>query len=159
MTKNNLLGKIGILISYASLFFLATYFGKAVNYTDSIFFAVGLILGMGLLELDELLLYKYYDPQEKKLATRSLLFLLSLLPLGVFMLTSTGSAIGVGMFLSIISGLSLDLFTYRKDINGFQHRFLYQLKRKITHDEHKIFTMVFISLTVLYAFLVIFSGR
>jgi hypothetical protein len=159
MIKTNLLGKVGILITYASLFFLATYFGKAVNYLDASLFSVGLVLGMALLEIDELFLYKYYDPTEKKLATRSLLFLISLFPLGLFLLTSTGSPTGVGMFLSIISGLSLDIFTYRKDLLAFHHRFLYQLKRKITAKEHNIFTISFIAATFFYAFLVLFLGR
>jgi hypothetical protein len=159
MNKSNLLGKIGILVSFSALFFLVTFFGKPVNYIDASFFAVGLILGMALLEIDELFLYKYYDPTEKKLATRSLLFLISLFPLGLFLLTSTGSPTGVGMFLSIISVLSLDIFSYRKNLPAFHHRFLYQLKRKITDKEHKIFTVVFIALTFVYAFLVLFLGR
>lgn len=159
MNKTNFLGKIGILISYASLFFLATYFGKAITYSGTLFFSIGLILGMGLLELDELFLYKYYDLKEKQLVTRSLIFILSLFPLGIFLMTSTGSATGVGMFLGIISSLALDIFTYKKDLKNFQDRFFYQLKRKVTTTEHKIFTNLFIILTILYAFIVIFLGR
>jgi hypothetical protein len=159
MKQTNIVGKVGILISFSMLFLVATYFGKAVNYLDVGLFAVGLILGIGLLELDERLLYQYYDPEDKKLATRSALFLLTLFPLGLFLLTSTGSPTGVGMFLGIISGLSLEFYNLRNDLEQFQQRYLYQLKRDIAPDEHKIVTLVCISLTFIYAFLVIFLGR
>ncbi len=164
MKQSNIFEKIGILISFASLFFLATYFGKAVSYVDGLLFVVGLLLGMGLLEADENFLFKYYiegDSQisHKKLITRSLLFILLLMPLGLFLLTSTGSAIGVGMFLSIVSGLALEFFILRNDREAFQERFLHQLKREITVDEQKVFTTVFICITIFYALIVIFLGR
>lgn len=159
MQKNNLFGKIGILISLSVLFLVSAYFGKAVNYFSVLFFSVGIFLGMALLEADEKYAYKYYDPDEKRLVTRSFLFLLSLPPLGLFLLTSTGSAMGVGMFLGIISILSLEFFSFRNNLQGFQKRYLSQLKRDITQDEHAIFTTVFIAATVLFAFLVIFLGR
>lgn len=155
----NLIGKVAIICSYSALFLLATYFGKSVDYVDVLFFVIGLLLGTALLEADENFLYKYYDPDEKKLASRSLLFLASLFPLGLFLLTSTGSAVGVGMFLGIISGLSLEFYLLKNNISEFQKRFLYQLKRDITLDEHKIVTIVFISLSLLYGFLVLFLGR
>lgn len=159
MKQKNLVGKIGIVISYAALFFVAAYVGKAVNYFDVLLFTGGLILGMALLEADEKFLFKYYDPEHKKLATRSFLFLVSLFPLGLFLLTSTGSAVGVGMFLSIISGLSLEFFALRNSREEFKNRFLSQLKRDISPDEQKFFTIAFISATALYAFFVIFLGR
>lgn len=164
MRQSNLLSKLGIIISYATLFFVATYFGKAVDYTDGIMFVIGLLLGMGLLEADENFFFKYYvdlavATNEKRLATRSLLFILLLFPLGLFLMTSTGSVIGVGMFLSIISGLALEFFILRNDRKSFQERFLHQLKRDITTDEQQIFTTFFISATILYGFFVIILGR
>ena len=164
--QKNLIGKISIVISLAALFFAATYFGESANYTDCLLFIIGLLLGMSLLEADEIFLFKYYTDneflesgQQKKLVTRSLLFLLLLFPLGLFLLTSTGSVIGVGMFLSILSGLALEFFILRNDRTGFQERFLHQLKREITAEEQLILITVFISVTVLYGFLVIFLGR
>lgn len=159
MNKTDLLGKAGILISYSWLFFLAVYFGKAASYFQAIFFILGMLLGLALLDLDENYLYKHYSAESKKLATRSLLFIISLIPLGLFLLTSTGSATGVGMFLGIISGLSLEFYRMKNDLVGFQTRFLYQLKREVTLEEHKIFTIVFISLSILYGFFIIFLGR
>jgi len=159
MKSNNLFGKIGIFVSLTSLFLVAAYFGKAVDYTGVLLFGIGIVSGMLLLELDEMFLYKYYDAQNKKLTSRSILFLVSLPPLGLFLLTSTGSSMGVGMFLGIISILSLEMFNFRKNINGFKQKFLFQLKRDISEDEHILVTTVFISLSILYAFLVIFMGR
>jgi hypothetical protein len=157
--RTNMLEKIGIILSYTGLFFIATYFGKAVNYFDVLFFLIGLLLGMALLEADENLLYKYYNSTKKQLATRSLLFIAALYPLGLFILTSTGSAVGVGMFLSIISGLALEFYLLRHNLASFQERFLYQLKRTITPQEHRYLTTFFISSTLFYGFLVIFLGR
>ncbi|GIK84442.1 MAG: hypothetical protein BroJett025_10640 [Patescibacteria group bacterium] len=161
MKQNNLVGKIGVIVSYAALFFVATYFGKSVEYSDGLFFVVGLLVGLALLEADEAVLFKYYADTEskKRLATRSLLFILALFPLGIFLLTSTGSALGVGMYLSIISGLALEFFSLRKNKLEFKERFLYQLKRDISIQEQQLFTAVFISTTVMYAFFVIFLGR
>ncbi len=166
MKQTNLVGKIGIVVSFAALFFVATYFGKSVSYTDGLLFGIGLLLGMFLLEADEKFLFKYYieadsqaEDKQKRLVTRSLLFLLLLFPLGLFLLTSTGSAIGVGIFLSITSGLALEFFTLRNDRQGFQERFLHQLKRDITAEEQQIFVTLFISITILYSFFIIFLGR
>lgn len=159
MKKNSLVGKIGVFISFSLLFFVATYFGKAVNYLGVFLFSLGMFFGMFLLEADEKFLFKYYDEDDKRLVTRSFLFLVSLGPLGLFLLTSTGSSLGVGMFLGIISSLSLEMYTMRNDLSAFKKRFLFQLRRDISHDEHTIVTTVFIAATVLFGFLVIFLGR
>ena len=159
MKQISIISKIGIFISLSALFLVAAYFGKSVNYFGVALFSVGLVLGMGLLDADERFLFKYYDPEHKQLATRSLLFLIALFPLGLFLLTSTGSSTGVGMFLGIISGLSLEFYSLRSNLPLFQARFLYQLKRNITAQEHKLVTTIFIGFTFLYAFLVIFLGR
>lgn len=177
--KSNILLQIACIISCAALFFLATYFGKSVEYLDVVFFVLGLCVGMALLAFDEKVLHKYYSEQgelerdkiepqnnqvEKQkevtpLVTRSLLFILLLFPLGLFLLTSTGSALGVGTFLGILLGLSLEIFALKNKHAEFKARFLYQLKRDITPEEQRVAVTFFIGATVLYAFFVIFLGR
>jgi len=159
MKTNNLFGKIGIFISLTALFLVATYFGKAVDYMGVALFGLGILLGNALMYMDETFLYKYYDEVNKNLTSRSLLFLVSLPPLGLFLLTSTGSTLGVGMYLGIIAVLSLEMFQLRKNKVAFKQKFLFQLKRDITPDEHVLITTLTISLSILYAFLVIFLGR
>lgn len=189
--KSNIVAQVACIISCAALFFLAAYFGKAVDYLDVALFVIGLCLGVVLLALDEKVLHKYYADESKQtngtemqtndtnmqtegaemqmshtshqshtpLVTRSLLFICMLFPLGLFLLTSTGSALGVGTFLGIILGLSLELFSLRTNQNEFKKRFLYQLKRDITPEEQKAAVTAFVGLTALYAFFVIFLGR
>lgn len=159
MKTSSLIAKIIILFGYTGLFLLATYMGKAVTYLQVVYFAIGIFFGLALLDVDEFYLYKFYEPDRPRLATRSVLFLLSLFPLGLYILTSTGSPIGVGMLLGIVSGLSLEIFALRNNTKKFYDRFLYQLKRTISVNEHRLITIFFIAGTILYATMVIFFGR
>lgn len=169
MNYSNIFAKVAIGVCFALLFFVATYFGKAAAYIDVFFFSVGILFGIALLEADEMYLHKFYadettsDRQKTtklpQLMTRSVLFLLLLFPLGLFLITSTGSAIGVGFYLGIVSGLAYELFTARNDRERFHTRFMYQLKRHLSTQEQNIFTYSFIGISILFAFLVIFLGR
>lgn len=159
MKINNFIGKIGIFISLSSLYLVSIYFGKTDSYIGAVLFGVGFLIGWFLLEFDELFLYKYYDLENKNLATRSLLFIFSLLPLGIFLITSTGSSMGVGLFIGVVSVLSLEMFNLRKSLSLFKDRFLFQLKRDLSMDEQNVFISIFIGLSLLFGFLVIFAGR
>ena len=167
LKQPSLLAKIILLVLVVGLFVLATYLGKAVNYTHALFFAVGLLIGAALLEADENYLYKFYTEESsqtsqtthKQMATRSVLFIASLFPLGLFLMTSTGSPVGVGVFLGVSITLAFEFFSFRNNKADFEKRFLYQLKREITVQEHKSFVWLFIAATVLYALIVIFLGR
>src|SRR3989304_7414706 len=80
--------KVLIILAYISVFFLL------ISSPWSLFwFGVGVISGMGFLLADERFLHRFYDekPTDRFLASRSPLFLLSLMPLTVFILTSSGS--------------------------------------------------------------------
>jgi len=93
------------------------------------------------------------------LITRSLLFIFSLFPLGLFIITSTGSELGIGMFLGIITTLLLELIKYRKNEDSFHARFLFQLKRKLSTKEINFFVASFGILTLIFALLTFFLGR
>ncbi len=170
MKFNNPVLKVIIIVCYAVLFGIATYFGKSTSYFDALFFVLGLVLGFILLQVDELYAYSYYNddshekqnavPQnERQLVTRSLLFIIILFPLGLYLMTSTGSAIGVGLFIGIISGIAIEMASLRNNSELFHQRFLYQLKRKLSAQEEKIFRAVFIGASFFYGLIVIFMGR
>lgn len=157
-----------ITLFHSGLFFLVNYFGSDLNYLDSLFFATGIFAGTVLMHLDEVFLFQYYlephdylKPGSEKinLITRSLLFIFSLFPLGLFMITSTGSELGVGLFLGIITTLSLELIKYRKDEDYFHTRFLFQLKRKLSMKEINFFVASFSVLTLVFVLLTFFLGR
>jgi len=167
MKFNNLFPKVAIIVSYSVLFAVATYFGKSTSYFDIFLFILGLLFGAAILHLDEVFLYDLYADEQQKLlsqdekqfATRSLLFLLMLFPLGLYIMTSTGSSVGVGLFIGIISGISVEMAQLRNNSELFHKRFLFQLKRKLTTQEEKTLRAVFITAAIFYALMVIFMGR
>jgi len=169
-----------IILVYSGLFFLANYFGgDGVNYLDLTLFTTGVTLGIALMYLDEAVFYQYYSGDDTEsfkvgssskvligsrtakinLITRSLLFMISLLPLGLFIVTSTGSELGIGLFLGIITILLLELVLYRKNINLFHSRFMFQLKRRLSIKEINIFVASFAGFTLIFNLLLFFLGR
>lgn len=151
-----------IPLFFLGLFFLSSLIKGDINYFDLIFFTIGTALGTILMDLDEVIFYKYYleeNETEIKLITRSLLFMLSLIPLGIFLVTSTGSEIGIGLFLGIIATLSIELINYRNRADLFHLRFLSQLKRKLSEQEIKYFISIFSVLTLIFVLLIFFLGR
>ncbi len=121
------------------LIYTAFYFFIIQPWFRFVLFVLGVLLGWGLLKADQERLYEFYNEEEelKKvqaegrqpfLMTRSTLFLLSLVPLGLFVVTSTGSALGGGIMMSLILGIVLELWEYRPLPKEFQQRFLSQMK-------------------------------
>lgn len=110
-------------------------------------FVFGVVLGLVLLILDQTRLFKFYndDIDSSKdsgkthnqlltiqkaafLATRSTLFLLVLIPLSLFVVTSTGNALGGGLMMGLLLGLIQEFWQYRQLPQAFKERFLSQLK-------------------------------
>lgn len=112
-------------------------------------FALGLVVGMALLLGDELLFHQWYapeagaDPQPtvpepvattpaaEPLLTRSTLFLIILIPLSLFIVTSSGSLLGTGLILGLTSGLVWEMWRLRLAPEQFHQSFLSQLKRSL----------------------------
>lgn len=110
-------------------------------------FALGVFLGLTLLILDQTRLFKFYNDDAQSavnletaykkpstnqeavfLATRSTLFLLVLIPLSLFVVTSTGNALGGGLMMGVLLGLIQEFWQYRQLPKAFKERFLSQLK-------------------------------
>lgn len=165
MHLTNVLSKVAIVVTYTVLFFVAVYFGKPAEMSDGVFFLVGLLLGWAILEADEAYFNKYYLEKEqlsaavKPLITRSVLFMLALIPTALFVLTSTGSVIGVGVLVSITSGLALEMHSYRSDVVAFQQRFLSQLKKEVSAEDIQKLVYMATFVAVAFGMLVIFAGR
>jgi hypothetical protein len=150
-----------IPIVYAGIFFATSYLKSGIDYLDLTLFAVGLTFGVVLMFLDEIFLYKYYlakDATKINLMTRSLLFITSLIPLGFFIVTSTGSKLGTGLLLGIITTLVLELVEARNNSDYFHSRFLFQLKRKISNKEMNIFVGLFSFSALIFAMMTLFLG-
>ena len=121
--------KVLIILAYISVFFLL------ISSPWSLFwFGVGVISGMGFLLADERFLHRFYDekPTDRFLASRSPLFLLSLMPLTVFILTSSGSYWASGVMGGMTLFLLLEMTELRRDPAAFDLRFLPTIKGQVS---------------------------
>lgn len=94
-------------------------------------FAFGSGLAIALLFFDESVFSKKYAErgvENQVVMTRSLLFVLTLFPLGIFVTTSSGSSLGMGLILVLLGGLLVEMMMLRKQVHEFNSRFVSQLK-------------------------------
>lgn len=143
---------------------------------EFVLFVIGVVMGVNILLLDRFLhafyLYPEHDfnqllqeewrkknwkgllhvfrqaePFQEQLMTRSMVFLLCYLFLAIFVLTSTGSVIGMGVILGMGLRYVVDFWRLSKAPEQFTKQFLWQVKRSVTPQE--IRTMV-VGSTVLF---------
>lgn len=153
-----LVKQIIIGLVYSGLFYFFTH-----SWQQLLWFACGVLLGLGLMVLDQELLHQYYNEKEalnseqRQLITRSVLFNLLFVPLSLFVVTSSGSAIGSGLVMGIWVVLLTEVFEYRRPISLFEHRFL--AGTKIELDQRQVNQIVVISAAafVLLNLLLIFN--
>lgn len=121
--------QILLVMAYSLIFYLV------LQPTERfVFFGIGLLLGWLLLLLDEKKLHQYYQEPtvaQPQLITRSVLFLLGLVPMTLFVVFSTGSLVGAGMVLGINLLLVFELWQTRADGAQFHQRFGQQLGRQL----------------------------
>jgi len=93
---------------------------------------------------------------QEKLLTRSTLFLIVYLLMTVFVLTSTGSVIGIGLMLGMGLHYTYDFWRYSRFTEKFTKQYLWQIKRSFTDREIRGFvvgwTVFFVLLTLLVLF-------
>lgn len=119
------------------------------NYLAVALYAVGWYAGLGLLIWDKNQLYKYYfesvhlpNDHFARLITRSLLFILAYFVLSVFLITSGGNSLGVGMVAGIGLGLLFELWQSKNYLDFFNHYFI-QAKKSWTATEINRFVQFF----------------
>jgi hypothetical protein len=78
------------------------------------------------------------------------LFVASLIPLSFFILTSTGSALGIGLVMSLFLGIILEMWQYRDNQKIFNERFWSLVKKKLDLNQVRA---VMISLFAYFLFL------
>ena len=91
------------LLASAAYYFFVARLGSSV-WLEATLFSIGSLLGLALLVLDQKVFaarYAEQGVQKKIVMTRSLLFVMALIPLGIFLLTSSGSAMGMGVYFSL----------------------------------------------------------
>jgi hypothetical protein len=113
------------------------------NWWTLLFLLIGLVLGWLALWLDHHVLYRYYNAAGEEtpyLLSRSMLFLLVLLPLSIFVASSTHSALGQGLVISLLGGVWIEMMKLRADTFKFNKRFAQKAKKPFTDKEVRFMT-------------------
>lgn len=132
------------VLVFSGLFYLT---GAGQDVLSTVLFLVGAVLGAALLYVDEAILSEKYAEQGvtgQVVMTRSLLFVVTLIPLAIFVITSSGSSIGMGLLLLLLSGVLLEMIAMRKQVEQFNHRFLSQLKNPWNQNEMLVYIAILV---------------
>lgn len=115
----------------------APFFFAFPNVTQFILFMVGALIAVVILWFDEFKGYTWYAEPDSpvQLITRSPLFFAAYLPMTIFMVTSSGSALGMGIVLSIGWILLTELLLMRSDISALNARFYVPGTKTLQHRE------------------------
>ena len=136
MTLSNLGYWLLSLIYWGVFLFMYLKFGLGNSVWSLILLAVGLVLGNLIVTMDRKWLQPYYGGRD--LMSRSLLFLIVMAPLGLFVVTSTGSLIGIGLVLGFELMSTWQMIKVSRDSQLFHQTYLTQLRRNLTSGEIKI---------------------
>lgn len=130
-----------VLFSFSLLVFLIIFYQAWQNTISLLSFIGAYFVGIFLLYFDEQFLYKFYDEKIDKsvqdnshfssLATRNSMFLLILPLLSIFVLTSSGSILGIALILAINFYLLIEMWQLRDEFLLFKDRFLDMLQIQV----------------------------
>lgn len=126
------------------------------SWSEILFFIVAYGLGLFLTLGDEKYLQKIYGDEldQKILITRSPLFLLVLPVLSIFMLTSTGSLVGIALIMAINLVILIEIWQLAPQQKIFNQYFLQGIKKEISLSEIRI--IKFIALFYFLILLILF---
>ena len=175
-----------MLVSILSpLLYSAVFFFSFPSLVSFIIFVIGIFVGSGMIVVDRILHALYLfpeneinvlireewrkknllgvlnmlqlaDPYQDQLMTRSVLFLAIYWLLALFVLTSTGSVLGIGIILGMGLRYTLDFWSVKNQPELFVHQFLWQVRHQFTkqHVERIIvgWTIAFTVLSLLVVF-------
>lgn len=144
---------------YVVLFYVLEVLPNSATVISTILLLIGFYIGNIFMWVDGQFLYPYYNElrtEPKQLITRSAAFILVYIVLTLFVITSTGNYIGIGLVFGIGLTLLSELYALKNMPEAFNQNFLFQLKRPLTYPEinrlvHS-FGIVFLVLTILFYF-------
>lgn len=107
-----------------------------------LWWAFGCILGLGMLVSDKLWWWRYYQNEVAGASgqyriTRSVLFLAALVPLVIFVITSSGSLVGMGLVTGITVGLAAEVVAGRREPD-FEQKYFQGYKGKLSQQERQL---------------------
>lgn len=124
-----------IPVLYTVLFYFVQIEPHDGSYWQVLLLLGGFYVGNLLLWLDGKVLYGYYNELQtlpKQLISRSALFLLTYVALAIFMVTSSGTLLGVGIILGIGITIAVEMWKAKVDSELFHRTFLFQVKRQLS---------------------------
>lgn len=151
-----------LLVIYCLLMAIVLGFGW-----NAFLFAVGVLLGWMLLLADEKQLVSIYNDQPIKgetshqpfLATRSTLFLLVMVPLAFYVISSTSLMTGKGLVMGIMLVLLVEMVKLRSQVDQFNSRFWSMVKTKLNSKQILWVIFMAVSFFLLLNFLIIVRSR
>lgn len=159
MQINDILKKLLVTAAYIGFLFLIYFFTTdIIAIPEIILFAIGSCIAIFLLIGDKYLFSTYYNEEQTSsyVITRSTIFILLYIPLSLFVITSSGSEIGLGIILTIGTNLLLEMVELRNNPPLFQQTFLSQLKKTYTAQD---ITKIVIGAALFLIFIHIFAFR
>lgn len=163
-TKKQIIFKV--LFSFLLLVALIVFFKAWQNISTLVTFILAYSAGVSLLYLDEQLLYRFYaekiDSGEENashfpaLASRNLFFILMLPFLSIFVLTSSGSILGIALILAINFYLLIEMWQLRDEFLLFKDRFFalskIQTSTQLVHKISWLALLYFVFLLIILYF-------
>ena len=113
---------------------------------------VGLLIGNLLSVIDRKYLYAFYGGVGK--ITHSVVFLAALLPVALFIVTTTTSKLGIGLIIGFELSTTVAMFADRRDLNSFAKKYLFQIARKLAPAEMQMIVGLQAVVTLLLILLV-----
>ncbi len=143
---------VGVIFS---LFYLSKW-STEQGVTSLILLTLGMLLGTAVAVVDDLVLApKYTEPGMKvRPISRSMFILLALVPLGLYVLTSTASVLSLGFYFGFSCFLIMEMFSLYSKPAELHERFLWQMTERWAPESYQWF--VTISLAVLGLFTILF---
>ncbi len=119
------------------------------------FFIFGISIGTLMVIADDVWLASLYtEPTDiVRPLTRSILFVLLLIPIGVFVLTSTASVLAIGLFLGITSSLVSEMVMLYSEPQQISEKYLWQLQRSLSDLEVQRIVLGMVLFLVTFSFL------
>jgi hypothetical protein len=141
----------------AGLYFLFSLDFQVDRLTEVLLLLAGLYIGVGLYLADGWYFARHYleDGKTGQVMTRSALMALALIPMGIYVITSTGSYLSVGLHLGLLGSLVWQMVFIRSDHQQFQMEFLQQVQRKFSQVEIDRYVGVLFVIFLVFSYWVI----
>ncbi|NLG06607.1 MAG: hypothetical protein GX559_02830 [Candidatus Pacebacteria bacterium] len=147
-----------VLILFVLFLLIKQHWDISNSWSQILLFIFSYGLGLFLMLGDEKYLQKIYldELEEKILITRSPLFILILPFLSIFVLTSTGSVVGIGLIMALNLVILIEIWQLSTKEDLFNQNFLQNTKKRVNLSEMRIIQIVSSAYFLLILFLLLY---